>query len=125
MKRLLLVTAALVLALGLVGGCVSVPTYDDEGQTINISVGEQFVIALGSNQTTGYSWQGSYDAAMLELVNWKYEEEAEEDIAGAGGIEYFRFEALAEGETEIILTYSQSWEGEGIGQTKVFTIVID
>lgn len=125
MKRLLLVAAALVLTLGLAAGCVSVETYDNEGQTINIGVGEQFVIALGSKQTTGYSWQGSYDASMIELVNWKYEEEPEDDIIGAGGVEYFRFKALEEGETEVILTYAQSWEGGEIDQTKVFTVVID
>ena len=129
MKRLLiLVTAALlaaVLIICSVGGCVGeVKTYQDSGQEINIDVGQEFVIALGSNQTTGYSWQESYDETMLELVKWNYEEETEEGLVGAGGIEYFRFKALKAGETQITLTYEQSWEGGGIDQTKVFTVNI-
>ena len=130
MKRLLiLVTAALlaaVLIICSVGGCVGeVKTYQDSGQEINIDVGQEFVIALGSNQTTGYSWQESYDETMLELVQQSYEEEAEEGLVGAGGIEYFRFKGLKAGETNITLTYEQPWEGGGIDQTKVFTVNID
>jgi len=128
-KLLILDTAALLAALliiCLLAGCVEVKTYTDSGQTIDIGVGQQFVIALGSNLTTGYSWQESYDETMLELVKWNYEEEPEEGVVGAGGVEYFRFKALEEGETEITLTYKQTWE-EPTPQdlTKVFTVNID
>jgi len=129
MKKLLILdTAALLVAVLIicsVGGCVEVKIYQDSGQGINIDVGEEFVIALGSNQTTGYSWQASYDETMLKLVKWNYEEESEEGLLGAGGIEYFRFKALKAGETEITLVYKQPWEGGGTGETKVFTVNID
>jgi inhibitor of cysteine peptidase len=130
-KLLILDTAAFlaaVLIICLLAGCVEVKTYTDSGQTIDIGAGQQFVIALGSNPTTGYSWQESYDETMLELVGGEptYEaEETDEDIVGAGGVEYFRFKALKEGETEITLTYKQPWAGGGIGETKVFTVNID
>ncbi len=134
MKRLLiLVTAALlaaVLIICSVPGCVGeVKTYQDSGQEINIDVGQEFVIALGSNPgSTGYSWQATYEETMLELVGGESTFEADEtggDIVGAGGIEYFRFKALKAGETQITLVYEQPWEGGGIDQTKVFTVVID
>ena len=48
-----------------------------------------------------------------------------DDVVGAGGIELFRFKALEAGETEITLTYEQPWEGGGMGETKVFTVVIE
>jgi len=102
-----------------------VETYTDSGQAIDIGAGQQFVIALGSNRTTGYGWQESYDESMLRLVEKTYEEETEEDVVGAGGIEYFRFRTLEAGETEITLVYKQPWEGGGIGETKVFTINIE
>jgi inhibitor of cysteine peptidase len=115
-----------VLPICSLSGCLGeVKTYDDAGRTIEIGVGQQFVIALGSNPTTGYSWQESYDETMLKLVEKTYEEEAEEDLVGAGGIEYFRFKALKEGGTTITLTYEQPWEGGGVGETKVFTVNID
>ncbi len=126
MQRLLILALLVVLPICFVSGCLEeVKTYDDAGRTIDIGVGQQFVIALGSNPTTGYSWQASYDETMLELVEKTYEEEAEEGLVGAGGIEYFRFKALEEGGTMITLTYEQPWEGGGVGETKVFTVNID
>jgi inhibitor of cysteine peptidase len=101
-----------------------VETYDDPGKTVNIGVNEEFIIALGSNPTTGYSWQESYDETRLELVKWNYEEPTEEGVVGAGGIEYFRFKALKAGQAEITLVYEQPWEGGETGATKVFTVEI-
>ena len=128
MKRVLLLVAAIVLALGLVAGCTTVMTYDDEGHEIDIGVGQEFIIALGSNPTTGYSWQASYDETMLELVGGEptYEaDETDEDVVGAGGVELFRFLALEAGETEITLTYERPWEDGDVVETKVFTVIIE
>ena len=124
MKRFLVLMA--VLATCLVAGCIGeVETYNDSGQTIDIGVNQQFVIALGSNPgSTGYSWQASYDETMLKLVEYIHKEKPEPGLVGAGGVESFRFKALKTGRTEITLTYEQPWEGGGIGETKVFTIHI-
>ena len=121
MKRFLLLV---VLATALLAGCVEVETYTDAGQTVETGVNQQFVIALGSNPTTDYSWQASYDEAMLELVGGESTyKEAKSGLVGAGGVEYFRFKALKSGRTEITLVYKRSWEEEGIDQ-KVFTVNI-
>jgi len=115
---LMLIAAALTVA-----GCVGVAeTYTDPGQTVNIGVNQEFIIALGSNPTTGYSWQESHDQTMLELLEKSYREEAKEGVVGAGGVEYFRFKALKAGQTEITMTYEQPWAGGGTGETKVFTV---
>ncbi len=125
MRRLLVLALVVVLPICSLAGCLGeIKTYDDAGRTIDIGVGQQFVIALGSNQTTGYSWQESYNETMLELVEKTYEEEAEEGLVGAGGIEYFRFKALEEGETTITLVYKRPFEEEIVDQ-KVFTVNID
>ncbi len=128
MKRLLLLVTVAVLTICSVAGCVGeVKTYTDSGQAINIGVNQEFVIALGSNPTTGYGWQESYDENMLRLVERTYKpgEEAEEGAVGAGGVEYFRFKALKAGETKITLVYKRPWE-EPTPQdvTKVFTVNI-
>jgi len=115
-----------VLGICLVAGCVGeIKTYTDPGQTIDIGVNQEFVIALGSNPTTGYSWQESHDNTILELVEKTYKEEAKQGLVGAGGVEYFRFKALKTGKTEITLVYKRPWE-EPTPQdvTKVFTINI-
>ena len=124
MKKLLILAAVVVICL--VTGCVGgVKTYTDSGRTIDVGVNQEFVIALGSNPTTGYSWQESYDETVLELVEKTYEqgEEAEQGLVGAGGVELFRFKALKAGKTEITLVYKRPWEEE-IAEQKVFTVDI-
>jgi len=120
-KRFLLLV---VLATALLAGCVEVETYTDAGQTVETGVNQQFVIALGSNPTTDYSWQASYDEAMLELVGGESTyKEPKSGLVGAGGVEYFRFKALKTGRTEVTLVYKRLWEEEILAQ-KVFTIHI-
>ncbi|MFB0558985.1 MAG: protease inhibitor I42 family protein [Dehalococcoidales bacterium] len=123
MKKFLILVA--VVAISMVAGCIGeVKTYTDSGQTIDIGVNQEFVIALGSNPTTGYSWQESYDESMLELVEKTYKPgpEVKQGVVGAGGVEYFRFKPLKAGEAEITLVYKRPWE-EPTPQdvTKVFT----
>jgi len=125
-KKFLILVA--VVAISLTASCIGeVKTYTDSGQTIDIGVNQEFVIALGSNPTTGYGWQESYDENMLELVEKTYKlgKEAEQGMVGAGGVEYFRFKPLKTGETEITLVYKRPWE-EPTPQdvTKVFTVNI-
>jgi inhibitor of cysteine peptidase len=124
MKRFLILVA--VAAIFLTAGCAGgVKTYADSGQTINTGVNQEFVIALDSNPTTGYSWQESYDESMLELVAKSYEpgKQAQQGVVGAGGVEYFQFKALKAGKIEITLVYQRPWEEEPIDQ-KMFTINI-
>ncbi len=106
-----------------------VKTYTDAGQTIDIDVNQEFVIALGANPTTGYDWEVSLDETILELVEKTYKpaEEAEEyKVVGAGGVDYFRFKALKTGETEITMVYKRLWEEPTAqDETKVFTVNLD
>jgi inhibitor of cysteine peptidase len=128
MKKVLVLVAVVVLTLGLVAGCVGTKTYKDVGEEINVDVGQEFIIALASNPTTGYSWQASYDETMLELVGGEstYEaDETDEEVVGGGGTEFFRFKALKAGAVEITMTYAQPWEGGEVGDTKVFSGTIE
>jgi len=125
-KRLLMLVTVTLVVISLVAGCVGeVKTYTDSGQAISIGVDQEFVIALGSNPTTGYGWQESQDETMLELVEKTYKpgEKAEQGVVGAGGVEYFRFKALKTGKTEITLVYKRPGEEEALEQ-KVFTVGI-
>ncbi len=130
MKRFLTLLTMALVATFLLAGCVGeVKTYVDSGQTINIGVDQEFIIALGANPTTGYGWQETYDETMLEMVGektYKPGEEAEEGVVGAGGVEYFRFRALKAGETEITLVYKRPQEASTPQHvTRVFTINIE
>ncbi|TET26809.1 MAG: proteinase inhibitor-like protein [Dehalococcoidia bacterium] len=123
MKRLWLLVIVAAAVTCLAAGCIGkVETYTDSGQRIEIGINNEFVIALGSNPTTGYSWQESHDESMLRLVESKFEP-AEDDVVGAGGIEYFRFRALKTGDTEVTLVYKRAWEEEILDE-KVFAVTI-
>ena len=128
MKRFLLLITMALVASSLIIGCVgTVKTYDDSGQPIDIGLNREFVIALGSNPTTGYGWQVTLDESMLELVEQTYKpgEEVKDSVVGAGGVEYFSFKTLKKGETEITLVYKRPWEEPNPeDETKVFTVRI-
>ncbi len=127
MKKFVILVTVAVITTCLLAGCVGeVKTYIDSGQTIDIGVNQEFVIAIGANPTTGYDWEVSLDETMLEMGEkiYKPAEEAEHEIVGAGGVDYFRFKALKAGEAEITMVYKRSWEEEGIDQ-KVFTVNIE
>lgn len=130
MKRFLILFTVVVIAVSCLGGCVEeVKTYIDEGQTIDIDVAQEFIIALGANPTTGYGWEETYDETMLEMIGektYKTGEEAEEGVVGTGGIEYFRFKALKTGGTEISLIYKRPQdESTPEHVTKIFTVNIE
>ena len=112
-RRALILTIVVVLTLGLVAGCTRVISPRlPRTLTISTSVDQEFVIALGSNPTTGYRWQESHDKTMVELVekSYKPKESAEETVVRGEGVDYFKFKTLKTGQTKIILTYERSWE---------------
>lgn len=123
-RILILVTGLLILTIITAGCKISAETYSDAGRTVTVKRGQQFVIALGSNPTTGYSWEATYDEKILTLVEKTYEQgEQSKELVGAGGIEFFRFEAFRSGDTKIDLVYKRPWEGT-VSLAKSFNVVI-
>ena len=96
---------------------------------ISVNVGQEFVIALDENPSTGYSWQEEFDDSFLELVADKYEpppepKEGEPPIVGAPGTRIFEFKALKEGQTEITTILKRPWEEEFV-ESRMFTVNIE
>ena len=127
MKRLLGVIVLAVVIGSLLAGCVPAQpkVYTNPLETIELNVGQSFVIALESNPTTGYTWHEDFDKSVLELLGHEYERSlAGEGLVGAGGTESFEFKALKKGETEITMVYKQGWEGGSVGDEYVFKVTI-
>ena len=78
---------------------------------IEVSPGEEFVVSLESNASTGYAWELSAPLAesVVELVSDTYIE-GDTDIVGAPGRQELRFRALADGSTYIQLWYVRSFD---------------
>lgn len=120
---ILLPGLALLLA-ALVAGCMSQQPreYTDPSQRIEIGVGEQFVIALESNPTTGYEWKVDFDETLLKLAQSDFTA-PRTSLIGAGGEQRFTFKGVKTGKTEVTLTYKRQWEQDFADQ-KVFAISI-
>ncbi|MDD4923883.1 MAG: protease inhibitor I42 family protein [Dehalococcoidales bacterium] len=119
---LVLVLMVSIMTAGCGGG--DVKTYSDVGDTIEVKANGEFIIALDSNPTTGYSWKAVYEESQFELISDNYEQdETEGMVVGAGGTQYLRFKALKTGDFEITLDYKRAWEGEPV-ERMVFSVEV-
>lgn len=91
---------------------------------IEVNVGENAVISLEANHSTGYSWQLAkpVDAEMLQFVDKQYETD-ESQLIGGGGKEVWTFKALKSGKTEMTFNYVRPWEKD-VPPARVSTVVI-
>jgi inhibitor of cysteine peptidase len=125
-KSITVALVSMALLTFVLSGCsTSARAFTEPSQIINTGVNQEFVIALGSNISTGYSWQAAYDEEALALLEKTYKEQDNtgKQIVGAAGTEYFKFKSLSKGETEITFVYRRPWEEPSAqDQTLVFTI---
>ncbi len=86
-------------------------TPTDPSQPIEVQAGQEFVISLASNATTGYGWKcsGIAPEGVILLLGNEYKA-PQTQRKGAGGIEEWRFRALKAGEATITLQYLRPWE---------------
>lgn len=134
------VTALLFLILFLLTGCGAdsadgngdeeIRLYDsNNGDTVNLRIGQIVVITLESNPTTGYTWEvEELDESILAQVGDidfipESESESEPQLVGQGGTQVIHFQALAAGEFTLKLVYHQPWEG-GDASPESFSVKI-
>ena len=126
MKRLFWIVLSLVVILGLVAGCAGASAeekiFTNSDEVIRVKAGEEFVISLEANPTTGYSWVAASPASWLEFLGKTYVA-GEPAMLGSGGKEELRFKASAKGSTTITLGYGRSWEATAIEQ-KTFEVEV-
>ena len=125
------VIALLAVLFVAVSGCSSggeEEAYSDPSVPIVVEEGQEFVIALESNPTTGYQWQLAepLEEEILSLVKTEFEE-PEEEMVGAGGEEKWTFKAEGRGDTIIDFAYVRPWEEdtEGILEEDAAELVED
>jgi len=101
--------------------------FKDPSQTILVSAGEQFSIALDSNMTTGYSWQMAKKAVgpVVKFIGSDYRNPVS-NMAGAGGVEHWTFIAQSAGTEQLTFRYLRPWEKDvEPARTVTFTIVVE
>ena len=106
--------AALLAALILSAGCASKETIlskADNGKQVSIHPGEELVVTLASNPTTGYTWEASnLDAAVLQQIGDAKFTSDNTARVGSGGSLTLVFKALEPGATSLVLVYHRPWE---------------
>jgi predicted secreted protein len=127
MRRLFSVIFMLII-FGAIGiGCAGIPAaaeYTDPSKAVEVKVGQQFTIVLEGNATTGYQWQSDSDAAYLKQVKSEYKvNNSKPGMVGVPGKQYFTYEAVKMGSTQVKLTYKRSFETANSDQ-KTFNVTI-
>lgn len=95
------------------------PAVDRE---VSVDRGQTIKLVLGSNPTTGFSWESPVisDQAVASLVSQAYEpDQSKNGLAGAGGVECIVLKAVGKGTATATLAYSRPWAGGEKGVRKV------
>lgn len=80
------------------------------GQTVTLEKGQQLVISLEGNPTTGYNWElVEFDETILRQVG-EPEYKSDSMLIGSGGVITYTLEALESGKTNVKLIYHRGWE---------------
>lgn len=89
----------------------SAQNYDDTASTIKAAVGDEFVITLEGNATTGYEWRLAtpIDNTLINLVKSEYIPD-NTGLVGSGGRSIWTFKAVKAGNARISFEYIRSWE---------------
>jgi inhibitor of cysteine peptidase len=128
MKRMLPIVAVLIAAIaaGSLLGCTTdgatapyagaepvVATEKDDGQTLGVAKGQDLVVELPANPSTGYTWIVLALPSVVETVGEPaFESGASESsmVVGAGGTMKLTFRAVEAGTGKLELGYMRPWE---------------
>jgi inhibitor of cysteine peptidase len=119
MKKITLIISGFILAFGITACNSTQKQLRQIGQEkidadYTIPVGESVIIELESNPSTGYKWElagKSYDK-IVSLENREYKSENNnQNMVGAGGIDFWTFKGEKQGEVILLLKY-QKEDGE-------------
>ena len=94
---------------------------DDSGRSIATSVGDEIVVSLEGNPTTGFDWAVVGPIApVLEQIDRTFTPQS--SALGAGGTVRYRFRTAAAGTTTLTLVYSRSFES--VPPQRTFTVTV-
>jgi len=86
----------------------------DNGSTIRLQPGQELIVSLETNPTTGYSWMVLIPGDA-EVITQQGEADyapstTDQNIDGAGGTATYHFLAGSTGSTTLQLGYGRAWE---------------
>lgn len=117
--------AMIVLCVPLLGLMPHSPVFTDPSTVVTVDAGEEFFIALASNESTGYTWsQSTADGKILAYEGNVYQG-ASNGLVGAGGQQIFIYHANRTGSTTIAFSYARPFEpGAPPVKTLTFNVTV-
>ncbi|WP_457969509.1 protease inhibitor I42 family protein [Pseudomonas sp. R4-84] len=107
------------VSLALLSACATLPkhnvTVEKQSQCpVQLKSGQNLILSLPSNPTTGYRWsiQDSAGGVLKGLGPEVYRNPEDAGIVGAAGVSTWRFQAFDAGTGRLRLTYQQPWAPE-------------
>ena len=102
--------AVLTIAASTLDSCQKpeTPVYTDPAQTIEVRVGDEFIITLEYNSTTGHEWKEAHDRTFIRRIYSEFNQGANPEAA----LMSYRYRALKAGTTQIDFVLQQPWETE-------------
>jgi inhibitor of cysteine peptidase len=110
--RRVLPVAGIALCLFLLTGCEKMVKVDSSmnGSSVTFEQGQQMVLKLTSNPTTGYDWEiTGLDTSILQQTG-EVDYKSDSMLIGSGGTDTWTFKAVGSGNTHLTLVYHRSWE---------------
>ena len=108
-----------LLGLSLLTACAQQPAHnvtleDQSDCPQQLHVGQQLILSLPSNPTTGYRWaiQDSAGGVLRSLGPEVYSNPEDAGVVGAAGQSTWRFQAFTPGSGRLRLTSQQPWAPE-------------
>lgn len=99
-----------LLALALLGLTPHTPVFTDASQPVAVDAGEEFFIALASNETTGYTWSQSIGDGKILAYEGNVYQNPSNGLTGAGGQQIFIYHANRSGTTTVHFSYGRPFE---------------
>ena len=96
----------------------------DNGTKVNAFVGQELVITLEGNPSTGYTWETKdLDTTMFQQVGDATFTSSNPNLVGAGGTQTLTIKALKAGTATLTLVYHRPWE-TGVAPANTFSVVL-
>jgi inhibitor of cysteine peptidase len=103
-------------------GCGPAPsdvklTDQDKGRQVTLRPGQNLIVELSANPTTGYEWAlaAEPDAAVLKVLGHEYQQApGSGSKVGAGGTDTWRFQASGSGQVTLNLVYRRPWDEKDV-----------
>lgn len=93
----------------------------DAGAERTVGVGQELVVRLPENRTTGYRWHLDLPEEGMELADDSYEP-PDPGRPGAAGTRTLRVRATRAGAHRLAAALRRSWEGQDAGRRVEFTL---